>query len=71
MKNLSNTASRGGAIEKQLRDERREIKIVKSEYSINGEPVDIVRTYSRGGSRIALVEDSGGGRFEVFYEMLD
>ncbi len=71
MKNLSNPAARGEAIEKQLRDERRTVNTIKSEFSIDGEPVDIVRTYSRGDKRIALVEDEDGDQFEVFYEQLD
>ena len=71
MKNLSNSVARAEAMAKQIRDERREVKTIKSDYSINGEPVDIVHIYSRGGKRIALVEDSDGDRFEVFYEILD
>ena len=70
MENLSNPAARADTIAKQLRDERREVKTIKSEYSINGEPVDIARTYSRSGKRIALIEDGDGDQFEVFMDQL-
>lgn len=54
MQNLSNPAAHGEAIEKQLWNERRTVKTIKSEFSIDGKPVDIICTYSRGAKRIAL-----------------
>ena len=42
----------------------------RHDYTFEGHPVAIVETFSRGGKRIALIEDRDGEVFEVFFEQL-
>jgi len=42
-----------------------------NDYTFEGQPVMIVETFSRGGRRIAVIEDREGEVFEVFFEQLD
>ncbi len=41
------------------------------DHTFEGQPVSIVESFSRGGKRIALIEDRDGEVFEVFFEQLD
>lgn len=71
MENLSNSLARARAIADHIKRDNRETKTLKSNFSLNGEPVEVVYTFSRDGKRIAFVEDGDGDRFKVFYEMLE
>lgn len=41
------------------------------DYYFEGHPVAIVETFSRGGKRIAVIEERDGEVSEVFFEQLD
>lgn len=69
MENLSNSTHRSSMQSEQNRNVREEPK--HHEYSFEGHPVAIVKTFSRRGKRIALIEDRDGDLFEVFFEQLD
>ncbi|WP_345975800.1 hypothetical protein [Sulfurimonas sp. HSL3-7] len=69
MENLSNSAHRSKIQSQQNRRDREEAQ--GHDYLFEGHPVAIVETFSRGGKRIAVIEDREGEVFEVFFEQLD
>jgi len=69
MENLSNSAHRGKM--QMQRPKRGRAEQQNHDYTFEGQPVAIVETYSRGGRRIAVIEDREGEVFEVFFEQLD
>jgi hypothetical protein len=55
----------------QSRHNRREREEPQAhDYTFEGHPVDIVKTFSRRGKRIAVIQDRDGEIFEVFFEQL-
>jgi len=69
MENLSNSAHRSKMQSLQKRETGTESQ--NHDYYFEGQPVAIVETFSRGGKRIAVIEDREGEVFEVFFEQLD
>jgi len=69
MENLSNSAHRGKM--QMQRSKKEPAQQHNNDYTFEGQPVLIVETFSRGGRRIAVIEDREGEVFEVFFEQLD
>jgi hypothetical protein len=67
MEDLSNSAHRSKMQSQQKRDQS---EPQAHDYTFEGHPVAIVETFSRGGKRIALIQDKDGEVFEVFFEQL-
>jgi len=53
----------------QSRNNKREPQ--RHDYTFEGHPVAIVESFSRGGKRIAVIQNKDGELFEIFFEQLD
>ena len=69
MENLSNSAHRSTIQSRQKRRDQSEPQA--HDHTFEGHPVAIVESFSRGGKRIAVIQDRDGEVFEVFFEQLD
>jgi hypothetical protein len=67
MENLSNSAHRSTMQSQQKRDQSGP---QGHDLTFEGQPVAIVESFSRGGRRIAVIQDKDGEVFEVFFEQL-
>ncbi|MGB6018297.1 MAG: hypothetical protein WBF77_01760 [Sulfurimonadaceae bacterium] len=69
MEDLSNSTHRSKMQSQQNRRERPQQQ--SHDYTFQGQPVDIVETYSRRNKRIAVIQERKGEVFELFFEQLD
>ena len=65
MENWSNSTHRA-----HIKPKKHYTPAEPKEYTYEGQPVEIVDSFSRGGKRIIVIETLDGNRLEVFIEQL-